>query len=364
MSHTNKLAELIALAQEPSSSKRRELLREVTDLFFGGAEQHSVRELQLFDGVMDKLAADMAAEVRAELAHRLADVNQPPTKLLRSLAEDTIQVAEPVLLRSNALSEQDLLRVVATKGQDHLRAVSRRENLTENVSDVIVERGDDTTLNVLLRNTTASLSRKSVETVIDRATVNPDLHHAVIERRDLPVDLLNEMYFVVEARLREAILARNAELDPADVQAALDNSRKRMAARDGALPPDYAEAEDHVRGLLARGPITPQMLVSFLRFGERTRFLVALAELTDIDFHTARRIMERREMDALAIICKAAGFERTLFLTFAVLILETNGNMAKAQEYGNLYNSLTKETAQRTMRFWRMRRDSGDVAAA
>jgi uncharacterized protein (DUF2336 family) len=360
----NKLAQLIALAGEPSSEKRRELLREVTDLFFANAEGSNPRELELFDGVMQSLAREMELEVRAELSERISETEFAPKGLVRSLAEDEIAVAEPVLTKSPVLSDQDLLKVVSTRGQDYLRAVSRRDGLSEVVSDVIVERGDDHTLGVLLRNETANLSRKSVELVVDRASNNPDLHSAVVDRHNLPVDLLNEMYFVVEARLRERILAKNAALNPVDVQAALDASRKRIATRDGALPADLNEAERHVRALIARNEIKPSTLVSFLRYGERTRFLVALAELTDIDFNTARLIVERRQMDALAVICKAAKFDRTLFLTFTVLILDNGEGMGKAQEYGALYNDLTIETAQRTLRFWRLRRDTGDVAAA
>ena len=362
-SSTSKLAQLIALAHEPSSTKRRELLREVTDLFFATTDSQNARELELFDGVMQTLTTEMEEEVRAELSDRIADAARPPSGLLRNLAHDTITVAGAVLARSPALTEQDLLNVVTTRGQDYLRAVSQRDGLTEAVSDVIVERGDDRTLGVLLRNESAALSRKSAETVIDRAVVNPDLHEAVVDRQNLPVDLLNEMYFVVEARLREQILARNESLSPAEVQAALESSRKRIATRDGALPADLAEAEAHVKALRLKNQITPSTLVSFLRYGERTRFLVALAEMGDIDFNTARRIVDRREMDALAIVCKAANFDRTLFLTFAVLILDNGAGMAKAQEYGGMYNDLTVETAQRTLRFWRIRRDSGDVAA-
>lgn len=364
--NSSKLAELIALAREPSSAKRRELLREVTDLFFISQQPHSMRQLHLFDGVMETLASEMEQDVRAELAERVADADpdQAPLSLLRSLVADDIKVAAPVLTRSTALTEQDLLHVVNTKGQDHLRAVSQRTGLTESISDVIVQRGDDSTLGVLLRNESAPLSRKAAEVVVDRATANPDLHEAVIDRHNLPIDLLNEMYFVVEAQLRDRIMARNASLDVNEVQAALESSRKRLAARDGALPVDYAAAETHIRYMKAKGPITPSQLVGFLRHGERTRFLVALSELTEVDFHTARRIVEHKQLDALAICCKAADFDRTLFLTFAVLILDNGEGMARAQEYGALYNNLPKETAQRTLRFWRIRRDAGDVAAA
>jgi len=172
------------------------------------------------------------------------------------------------------------------------------------------------------------------------------------------------MYFVVEARLRQQIMARNAALDPAALEAALAVGRKRLATRDGALPADYEQAEAQVRALKSRGAINPQILAGFLRHNERTKFLIALSELSDIDFHTARRIVERRELDALAVVCRAADFDRALFLTFAVLILEPGQAMAKAQEYGKLYAELPRDTALRTMRFWRLRRTTGDVAAA
>ncbi len=359
-----KLQELIDLASEPSSARRRELLREVTDLFFMDADAHGAREMALFDEVLLTLSCEMETEVQAELAGRMADAPNAPKSLLRTLASSPIEIAAPLLARSKGLGEDELLTVVASQGQAHLRVVSARPDLTPAVSDAIVGRGDDQTLHVLLCNENASLSRAASEKVIDRATANPALHAAVVDRHDLPVDLLNEMYFVVEARLREAITAKNAAIDPETLDAALEAGRKRMAARDGALPKDYAEAEAHVRSLRKKGAITPASLVAFLRYGERTKFLVALCEQTEIDFHTARRIVERQDLDALAIVCKAADFDRALFLTFAVLILDPGQGMARAEEYGRLYADLPKDTALRTMRFWKMRRTTGDVAAA
>jgi len=359
-----KLQELIDLAGEPSSARRRELLREVTDLFFMAPDAHGPREMGLFDDVLLALSTEMETEVQAELAGRMADAEKPPRALLRTLAAAPIAVADPLLRRSSALTEDDLLHVAATQGQAHLRAISGRAEVSRAVSEVIVDRGDDQTLHTLLRNDRADLSREASEKAVSRAAENPALHAAVVERQALPVDLLNEMYFVVEARLREQITTKNAAIDPAALDAALETGRKRMATRDGALPPDFAEAEAHIRTLKARKAITPTTLVSLLRSGERTRFLVALCELSDIDFHTARRIVERKDLDALAIVCKAADFDRALFLTFAVLILDPGKGMAKAEEYGRLYADLPKDAALRTMRFWKMRRTTGDVAAA
>jgi uncharacterized protein (DUF2336 family) len=363
MAPTSKLDELIALAREPSSARRRELLREVTDLFFSASGPHGPQEMALFDGVLATLAAEMEQAVRAELSARMSD--SPLPALARNLARDEdFAVAAPVLAHSTALTESDLLDVARTRGQEHLRAISGRGDLSEAVSDTVVERGDDVTLGVLLSNASAPLSREAAEAVVDRAQANPALHQAVVDRQTLPIDLLNEMYFVVEARLRDQILARNAEVDPAMLDQALAAGRLKLAERDGTLPSDYAEAVAHVRRLQKTGAMTPSALAALLRHGERTRFVVALSELSEIDFHTARRIVDRQELDVLAIICRAADFDRALFLTFAVLILEPGKGMAVAEDYGRRYAELPRDAALRTIRFWRMRRRTGDVAAA
>ena len=359
----SRLHDLIDLARETSSARRRELLREITDLFFGQAAPQP-QELELFDALLTQLSRDMEEAVRGELAVRFADAPNAPGRLIRTLANDSIAVAEPLLTRSGALSEEDLLDVVKTRSQAHLRAVSQRSEVSERLSDAIVDHGDDQTLDLLLRNGGARLSRHASETAVERAHANQALHEAVVQRPNLPPDLLNEMYFVVEARLRQRILEENARLDPALLEQALNAGRKRVAAQDGALPADYDQAEAYVSELTAAGELTPRVLARFLRSGGSTHFLVALAQLADIDFHTARRIVERRELDGLAIVCKAADLDRALFLTYALVLLGDGADaVGKAQDYARLYADLPRDAALRTLRFWRMRRQSSDLAA-
>ncbi len=352
----SRLPDLIALAEEPSSENRRALLRELTGHFFGGAAR-SATEDALYGDVLSNLAADMETAVRAELSARFALSPDAPRSLIRRLANDEAAVAGAVLRASTVLTDEDLLSVVRAQGQDHLRAVSERASVSEAVSDVIVERGDDETLGALLRNDGARLSRAASETAVERAKANPALHAATVERSALPPDLLNDMYFVVEARLRQQILEQNASMDPALLESALAAGRARVATDDGVLPADYSESLAYVEELRAANQLSPQMLARFLRSGSKTPFLIALAQLSDIDFHTARQIVERRELDALAVVCKAADLDRALFLTYAVVILNDDGDaMAKAHGYARLYAELTRDAALRTLRFWRMRR--------
>jgi len=352
----SRLPELLALAEETSSEKRRALLRELTEHFFGAVSRTEAED-GLYGDVMARLADDMEMAVRAELAGRFAEAPDAPRTLIRRLANDEASVAESVLTRSPVLTDEDLLGVVRQHGQAHLRAVSNRASVSEAVSDVIVERGDDETLGTLLRNDGARLSRQASETAVERAKANPALHESAVTRATLPPDLLNDMYFVVEARLRTRILEQNARMDPALLDSALAAGRDRVATEDGALPSDYSECLAYVEELKAAGQLTPRMLARFLRSGGKTSFLIALAQLADVDFHTARQIVDRRELDALAVVCKAADLDRALFLTYAVVLLNDDGDaMAKAHAYARMYAELTREAALRTLRFWRMRR--------
>ena len=354
-----RLPELIDMAREGSSEKRRALLRDLTDHFFG-ATARSEAETEHYGVVLAHLADDMEEAVRAELAERFAAQTDAPRRLIRRLAEDgSDAVAAPVLAASPVLDQDDLMKAVREGGQERLRAVSSRPSVSEALSSVIVERGDDETLGALLRNDGARLSRASSEAAVDRARANPALHEAVVNRASLPPDLLNEMYFVVEARLRQQILEQNARLDPALLENALEAGRARVATADGVLPPDYTEQLAYVQELKAANQLSPEVLARFLRSGGRTAFLIALAELSDIDFHTARTIVERREMDALAVVCKSADLDRALFLTYAVVLLNREDNaMGKAREYARHYADLPRETALRTLRFWRLRRQA------
>ena len=73
----------------------RELLREVTDLFFVSSGNRSERETALFDDVLRTVAAEMQEGVLIELARRFADADDAPVQLMRDLANHALPISEP-----------------------------------------------------------------------------------------------------------------------------------------------------------------------------------------------------------------------------------------------------------------------------
>jgi uncharacterized protein (DUF2336 family) len=351
-----RFSKLIELARATDSGQRRELLRDVTDLFFETSATRSERESALFDDVLQLVAAEMQDNVLVELANQFAGAEDAPVGLMRDLANHSFEIAGPVLTKSKVLDEQTLIQIVNYQSQQHIKAVAQREDVSETLSDAIVKFGDDLALDALMRNETATVSRTSMETAVDRARRNAFLHEAVVTRRDVPLDLINEMYFVVEARLRDQILNRNASVDPATLDAALSKAREKINKTVGTMDAEAKTAMAFIQSKKNAGELNARLLVSLYREAKRMHFLYGLAEITNLDHETVANLLERQDVDGLAMICRASHIERPLFVTLAVLACGGEGAMNKAEEFGKLYNEVPIEAAQRAMRFLKVRK--------
>ncbi len=360
----NNFALLLDLAKEGSSEKRRELLRQITDVFLADPPERSDREAQLFDEIVGAVAADLETQVRIELAQKVAVSNVPVHRTARRLALDVIEVARPVIEGSRALNETDILDVIQQKSQDHMLAVTKRPDIGEKVSSALVARGEDHVVASLLENRTARMDRKTFEAVADRAQANPVLHAPFVRNQHMPLDLLNSVYLKVEGGLRREIMRKFHGVSPAELETALEASRNHLSAAYGALPTDYQIARDQIEALDKRGALKPPMLVQLLRENRRTAFYVAFAKLVDIEFDLTRRLVEAKDMDALAMLCRGAGFDRGLFVTISLLLVDEGGGLSKTEEYGKLYEQVPVAAAQRALRFWKVRAKGTGAAEA
>lgn len=344
-------------AQETSSDKRRDLLRQATDVFLAEGGALSSDEMSMLDDVVQSVASDLSAQVRAELSRKISAAPIPFTRTARKLAMDDIEIARPVLEHSRALTQSDLLEVIAQKSSDHMMAVTRRDDIGETVSNALVERGEDRVVASLLENRTARISDETYERVAERAETSTVLQAPFVRRENVPLHLLNDVYLKVEASLRREILSKYEGVLPSELEAAFERSRNRVSKAYGALPADFDAARREVESMAHHGTLLPPALVSLLRQGaaKRTVFICAFAKLAEVSYEQVDKLMATTDLDAMAMLCRAAGFDRAIFVTLAMLIIGKDAPMGRVKEFGELYNSVPLEAAQRAIRFWKVR---------
>src|SRR5579864_7554677 len=104
------LDELQATLAHGTVARRVETLRRVTDLFINGAVDFSNEQIGLFDDVFQCLMHHIETSAKALLANRLAPIDCAPPLTIRALAlDDLIEVAAPVLSRSERLDDDALI---------------------------------------------------------------------------------------------------------------------------------------------------------------------------------------------------------------------------------------------------------------
>src|SRR5260370_18354580 len=140
----NLLDELQATLTHGTVARRVETLRRVTDLFINGAVDFSNEQIQLFDDVFQCLIEHIEASAKALLANRLAPIDTTPPLTVRALAfDDLIEVAAPLVARSERLDDEALIETARNKSQAHLLAISTPRVLSGAVTDGLVLRGHD-----------------------------------------------------------------------------------------------------------------------------------------------------------------------------------------------------------------------------
>ena len=93
-----------------------------------------------------------------------------PFGVIEHLAsDDQTEVAGTVLANSSCLTSDTLVEIARTKGQEHLLAISGRTDLTEDVTDVIVDRGERKVIRKLAGNASARFSDNGYKGMVAHA---------------------------------------------------------------------------------------------------------------------------------------------------------------------------------------------------
>jgi uncharacterized protein (DUF2336 family) len=295
-----------AIAQG-SPDRRADMARHVGDLFVTGAVRYSDDEIALFDQILVRLVAEIEQSARALLATRLAPLASAPPKLMRILAcDDAIEVACPVLAKSERLDEPTIVATACTKSQQHLMAISLRKHLSETVTDVLVERGNRAVLLRAAENAAARFSERGFSTLVARSDGDDELAACVGSRRDVPMHLFLKLLAKASQTVRARLEAENPNA-AREIHHVVAEVAGRIRAEQHAAARDYAAAQSTVGRLHDSGQLDASTLERFIKAGEVEESTAALARLADLSIDVVDRMMSEERPDRVLIVAKAVG---------------------------------------------------------
>ena len=305
------IAELENAISSGSAEWRVEVLRRVTDLFLVKPDRFKDDQINLFDDVLGRLVEGIEKKALAELSDRLAPIENAPPEAIRRLAHDeAIEVAGPVLRQSSRLSDQDLVDIAKQKGQAHLAAISSRPVVADKVTDVLLQRGDRTTIRVLAKNSGARFSDNGYQTLVKKSEEDDDLAEAVGLRTDIPIPLFRELLSRATELVRGRLMAGASPESQDRIRSILDAISANVDRR-AAAGPDYASAQRTVRALQQEGKLDEIAVLGFVMKEQYAELVAGLSALCTVSVEMIERLLQSEARDALLVPCKAAGFAWT-----------------------------------------------------
>lgn len=346
-------AELEATLTNGQGSQRFTILRKITDLFLAGADSYTDDHVAVFDELMSRLIDRIERQALIELSDKLASVGRAPVNVIGRLShDDDIDVAGPVLERSNVLTDDVLVEIAKTKSQAHLSAIAGRARINEPITDVLIDRGNAEVAHKVTANAGARFSRLGLTAAVARAEQDESLAIALVDRMNLPADLLEQLVRKATATVQQRLLANARPEMRQRITNVLATVSDQVAR--SVTPGDSTTARTTIR----QDPVRLRARIAQCAESRNiTELIDALADLSEIPVNAIKGLIQQASDEGLIVLGKAYGIGWPDLQKILAVALPSK---AKSPEQLNAlfasYSTLSTANAQRAVRFIRTSR--------
>jgi len=345
---------LLALAQDKSKASRSKMVTAFAELFSEETRLLTDQDRSTMSDIVHQLINEVEEPVRRAIAERLSKAPDVPRDLVLDLANDTIDVAYPVLVHSDALRDEELIEIVQFRTMEHQVAIAVRPNIGERVSEVLVWTKNERVVSTLLENDTAQISDRSLGEVVDAAKDVESYREPLVRRKDLSPELAERLYWSVSAALREHLVAR-FDVDPTTLDDAIEGAtvhvlRSEFGKHVNVTSPNPFAADASNSDV--------ESLLYLVRQAQILDFVIRFSAVTHLRKPLIRRLIFETGGEGFAIACKAVGIPLSAFIEMFIFFRQgrLGEKIVERDEVPNamaFYDQLEKKNALATANTWR-----------
>lgn len=261
---------------------------------------------QLTLQTIETVVEDQVTAVRVALANALCEQAGTPPHIARRLGEDAERmVAEPILRFCAALSDGDLLEIIARHPVTwRLSAIAERSTVSEPVSGAIINTGNEVATATLVRNEQARIAREGFEKILDTARSTGAIRNALSLRRNLPEGMADKIEEYVNRAILN-VLEDSNELDVATMFEVHETVTRRVKRanepKKGENPIAFATR------LMQEGKLTETEIGDALSMDDNDFVQAALSVRAKIVLHIAEKMLSSGSAKAIMALVWRAG---------------------------------------------------------
>ncbi|HEX7588131.1 MAG TPA: DUF2336 domain-containing protein, partial [Anaerolineae bacterium] len=310
------LQELKEAASRGSAERRLKALWHATDLLIDGS--YSEDQIWLFGEVIALLADEIEVTARSMLSNRLASSNNAPINIIQQLASDeSIEVAGPVLQWSNRIGIGTLVATAQSKGQKHLLAISRRNFIAEQVTDVLVARGNKAVVTFIATNNGARFTETGLLRLLKRSETDDILTEHLGRRKDIPRHIFQQLIASASDNVRRKLASERPEFG-AEIDTLVADVAGELHSKFAPAPKNNFAARRNVVAQYQAGQLNEKRLFDYAQRHQFNETIIALSLLCELPVDVVERAVVDANPDTLLVLAKALdlSWTTTMLLLF------------------------------------------------
>jgi uncharacterized protein (DUF2336 family) len=341
-----------------TAESRTRALWHTTDLLITGS--YSDEEIWTFGEIIGRIADEIEVAARAQLAKRLARVDNAPVNIIHQLAfDDEIEVAAPILQESERLEPYALVANVCTKGQSHMLAISKRKSIDETVTDVLVTRGDQEVVNAVAKNDGARFSDFGFLHLIKRAEGDSILAEQLGLREDIPRHVFQQLIAKASDDVKKR-LERERPTMVDQLQNSVTDVAGVLQSKFGPVSRSYFVAKRVVTTQHSLGNLNENSISLYARSHKLDEVTIGLSLLCSLPGDVIERALVDKNREMLLVLAKALDFSWDT--TMSLLFLGAKDHRITAQDLQDLesqFGRLNIETSRSVLKLYQSRKNAG-----
>ncbi|MCH9053063.1 MAG: DUF2336 domain-containing protein [Proteobacteria bacterium] len=315
------------LKADRTARTRETTAAKVANQFSQGELSDSEREIA--EEIFRFLVRDVAVKVREALCQHLKESRNVPHDVALALALDVESVALPMLESSVVLSDEDLIEIVRSQSPAKQKAVARREEVSEQVSEALIDTENEEVVTTLVENTNAEIGEQAMQKVVETFPDNEVVQGILVQRPELPISVAERLVGLVSYTMRQHLID-HYDFPIDETGDVVKQTRERATLSLIGTSDNLEKVRRLVRQLFANGHLTPSILLRSMSMGKLIFFEVAMAELAKVPIMTVRTLLYEKGSRGFSSIYQRAGLPSLLLPAFqaavgAILKTESEG---------------------------------------
>ncbi len=302
-----------ALRGEADAVERDQLFRNMAQLFSFVSDRCDDTQVSQYDEVLCNLAELVEAEARAQVASMLAPLARAPGTVVVKLANDSIEVARPLLEFSSVLSDDDLIEIASGRSEEHRSAIAGRATVTDRVGEAIVEHGDVQSVSRLVDNANAEIDDRTMAKIVEKAADSQSLTERLQTRPHVDWRALEVHIGAAGMTVLKKLGESQRPVDKDKLQQASNVVYKRMRNQAGFNASEWKVAWGQVKGLNDRRQLNMNTLTRFGRFGYGHHLAAAMTVLLQIQPEVFLKWLASQDYMAMTVAARSLGLAPELF---------------------------------------------------